>query len=128
MLDIVLVQPKIRLLIVTVKRILKTKTLIRHIFENIAYFRRNIKTFGVDFGTPKISCFFICIRIKVEFTSLLFVIHIPEIDETHQAFFGIIILIAIQNIDLFCQWIVEKAIIIHIVFGRSCITVNKQCA
>ena len=109
-----------------VKCILKTKTLKRHIWKNITNFGRNIQTLRVDFRTPK-SCFpFIFFWFKIHFTRLLFVFHIAKIDKTNPAFLGICVLPTIQDIDLFCQWTIEKTIVIHIVFSNSCIPVNKQ--
>ena len=59
-------------------------------------------------------------------TRLLFIFHVSEIDKTHPAFFGIIILISIQNIDLFCQRIIQKPIPVIVHFCRARIAVQKQ--
>ena len=49
LLDIVIIQTIIRLLIMRVKSILKTNTLIWQIFENITQFSGNIQAFRIDF-------------------------------------------------------------------------------
>ena len=79
LLDIVLVQSEIRLLIVIAESILETDTLVRHVFENITYFRTEIQSFGIDFRTPKVGSQFVSVGIKIELTGLLFIIHIPKI-------------------------------------------------
>ena len=126
MLDVVLIQSEIRLLIVIAESVLKTDTLVRHVFENITYFRTEIQAFGIDFRSPKIGGQSVSIRVKIELTGLLFIIHIPKIYKRNPTRFRICILPSVNNIQLFAQRIVHKAIIVHIVFGHTSITVNKQ--
>src|SRR5690606_10841507 len=109
-----------------IKRILKPETLPRCIRKNIAYFSRSIKLFGQNLRTPIIGGEFVSVFVKMNTSRLFFVIHITEVDKTHPTFFCIGILPTVHYVDLFPERIIQKMVMIHIVFACSGISVNEK--
>src|SRR5690606_29318177 len=124
--NIVFSQTKIRILFVGIKRILKTETLAMCIRKDIIYLSRSIKLFGQEFGTPIVSYEFVSVFVKMNTSGLLVVIDISEVQETHPTFFSNGILPTVHYVDLFPERIVQKMVVIHIVFTCSCISVNEK--
>src|SRR5690606_5707815 len=126
LMNVKLSQTKIRILIMRIKRVLKTDAFPRCIGKNISDFGRSIEFFSQDFRTPKISGELVSVFVKMNTSRLFIIVHVSEIKETYPTFFQVGILPTIHHIDLFPDRIIQKMVVIHIVFFSSCISVSKQ--
>jgi hypothetical protein len=110
------------------KSVLEAHTLVRHILENITDFSGNIKALGINLRAPMVRGKFIALRVEGHLPGLFLVIEETQVDETHPTGFGIVILVTVEYVDLPTQRIVEKTIVIHVIFRQARIGVQKQAA
>src|SRR5690606_737842 len=126
LLDVVCVESKVRMLIVQTESVLPSDSLIRHVRKNVTNFRRKIQTFRVNFRTPFFGTEHMSVRIVSHLSRLLFVIHITNVEKSNPAFFLIGIWPAVHHIDLTRNWVVEETVVVHVVFRKTSISVNKE--
>ncbi len=125
-LNIVIIQPKIRFLVVVAICYLQATSAPRNIRIYIPKLSRNIKPLGFYFTSPSVGGSTVFIWVKERLACLFFIIQIPKIEKTNITVFGIGVLPTVHHIYLLHQGCIEKRIIIFIKLCFPQISVNIQ--